>query len=162
MKDSNKNWKEEKYIPIPEVSKAPESDLRNEVLKGTKTAIWCNDHKEWKKVTEIMGVKDWSYDSFKPIVCLDDKSRISEFSSICKKYKIIPASQFIAANSESDKGEVRNEDVINDLAIEMLAVLHKVIHAIQNSNMKGTVLHSEITAVVKKAMNSPLKIKHRG
>jgi hypothetical protein len=56
--------------------------------------------------------------------------------------------------------EMTNEEQINQLALEMLAVLAKVIHAIQHSNMKGTILHQEITAVVKKAMCSPLKITH--
>jgi hypothetical protein len=56
--------------------------------------------------------------------------------------------------------KMTDEEKINEVGLEMMAVLHKVVHAIQHSNMKGTILHQEITAVVKKAMNTPFKIKH--
>jgi hypothetical protein len=52
------------------------------------------------------------------------------------------------------------EEKVNEVGLEMLAVLHKVVHALQHSNMKGTILHQEITAVVKKAMAAPFKINH--
>ena len=52
------------------------------------------------------------------------------------------------------------EEEVNEVGLEMLATLHKIIHAIQHSNMRGTILHQEITAVVKKAMSAPFKINH--
>ncbi len=55
--------------------------------------------------------------------------------------------------------EIKPESEVNDLAVEMLSVLCKVLHALQHSNMKGTILHQEITAVVKKGMISPLRIR---
>ena len=45
-----------------------------------------------------------------------------------------------------------NEEKVNDFAIDALAVLSKVLHALQSSNMKGTILHSEISAAVKKGL----------
>jgi uncharacterized protein YktA (UPF0223 family) len=51
------------------------------------------------------------------------------------------------------------KELVNEFAIEALSVLSKTIHAINNSNMKGTILHEEIKAVLKKGMNAPLKIK---
>ena len=53
------------------------------------------------------------------------------------------------------------EEKINDFAIDALAVLSKVLHALQHSNMKGTILHNEISAAVKKGMDCPLKVKTR-
>lgn len=57
--------------------------------------------------------------------------------------------------------KVSNEDQVNEFAIEALAVLSKVLHALQHSNMKGTILHQEISATIKKGMNCPLKIKFK-
>jgi hypothetical protein len=51
-----------------------------------------------------------------------------------------------------------DEQKINEFAINALATLSKVIHAIQHSNMKGTILHQEITACVKQGMEAPLRI----
>lgn len=65
----------------------------------------------------------------------------------------------------SDKDDLLNEEKCPDAeanaklaaaAPDLLEVLQKVIHAIQHSNMKGTILHGEITAAIKKAT---LKIK---
>ena len=53
-----------------------------------------------------------------------------------------------------------NEEKVNEFALESLSVLSKVLHALQHSNMKGTILHQEISAAIKKGMNSPLKIEH--
>jgi hypothetical protein len=50
-------------------------------------------------------------------------------------------------------------DPINDFALQALGVLAKVLHALQHSNMKGTILHDEISAAVTKGMNLPLKVK---
>jgi hypothetical protein len=52
-----------------------------------------------------------------------------------------------------------DEEKINEVGLEMMAVLSKVLHALQNSNMKGTVLHQEISGVLKKAMATPFRIK---
>ncbi len=52
-----------------------------------------------------------------------------------------------------------NEEQVNEFAIEALAVLSKVLHALQHSNMKGTILHDQIKAAVVKGMNCPLKVK---
>jgi hypothetical protein len=41
-----------------------------------------------------------------------------------------------------------DEEKINEVGLEMMAVLSKVLHALQNSNMKGTVLHQEISGVL--------------
>lgn len=51
--------------------------------------------------------------------------------------------------------------LLNELALESLSVLGKIIHAINHSNMKGTILHQEATDLVKKLMNAPLKVKFK-
>ncbi len=70
---------------------------------------------------------------------------------------LIAASQPLPVTNAA--GEQQQVDAVNDFAIDALAVLGKVIHAVQSSNMNGTILHSEITAVLKKGINTPLKVK---
>ena len=60
---------------------------------------------------------------------------------------------------EVDAGQLEK---INEVGLEMMAVLGKVVHAINHSNMKGTILHDELTNVLKKAMCTPFKVKHNG
>jgi hypothetical protein len=77
--------------------------LKFEDLRGTNTAIHCPTQEDWDKVSEICGYK-WNgkWDDYGLDACITlDKRTYSDIGYLKSKgFTIIPAADFIAANSE--------------------------------------------------------------
>jgi hypothetical protein len=60
------------------------------------------------------------------------------------------------------KTEEERFEMVNEFAIEALAVLSKVLHAmILEHNITLSIFQGEIEAAIKKGINCPLKIEHK-
>ncbi len=80
--------------------------LKYSDLKGSRTAIHCSTQEEWDKVTEICGY-EWTggrWDKYAINSAIN--MRLMAFADVQwhtrMDYTIIPASDFIAANSEGE------------------------------------------------------------
>ncbi len=95
--------------------------LKYSDLKGSRTAIHCSTQLEWDKVTEICGY-EWVYESVwrncGDVSCINlnhgaTYANISWYKK--NQFSIIPASDFIAANSEGEDGCGNKKESTNAL-----------------------------------------------
>lgn len=122
----------ESYLTL--VSKAPESDLRVENVRGNLFAIECNK-KELSGILDLLGFANEKRRGVNPgqepfYIYANSMTWDCFKDDVPKSYKIVTASQFIAANSESDKGEVKNLIELRkwvDTELKLLGYEHKQI-----------------------------------
>ena len=118
-------------------------------LRGTNTAIHCPTQADWDKVTEIAGYRwstaNWSDYITDTCITLDKRTNSDIGYLKSKGFTIIPAADFIAANTEAEQVEIKEGDVwvrngqdyvITCVAIDFVVVLNKLTNVSNNHSLE--------------------------